>query len=62
MLSAQSCPTLYNSMNHGMPSSSVPGVLQVRILEWVVMPSFRGSSQPTGRTLICWSPALVGMH
>ena len=41
--SLQSCLTLYDPMN---PSgSSVHGVLQVRILEWVAMPSSRGSSQ-----------------
>ena len=28
------------------PDSSVPGILQSRILEWVAMPSSRGSSQP----------------
>ena len=29
-----------------MPRSSVHGILQARILEWVAMPSSRGSSQP----------------
>ena len=29
-----------------LPGSSVHGVLQARILEWVAMPSSRGSSQP----------------
>ena len=28
------------------------GILQVRILEWVVMPSSRGSSQPRDRTQV----------
>ena len=28
------------------PDSSVHGILQARILEWVAMPSFSGSSQP----------------
>ena len=37
----------------GMPVSSVPDVLQVRILEWVAMPSSRGSSQPRGQTHVC---------
>ena len=32
--------------------SSVHGILQARILEWVAMPSSRGSSQPRERTLI----------
>ena len=29
-----------------LPVSSVHGILQARILEWVAMPSPRGSSQP----------------
>ena len=33
-----------NPMNCSPPGSSVPGILQARILEWVVMPSSRGSS------------------
>ena len=33
-------------MDCGPPGSSVHGILQARILEWVAMPSFRGSSQP----------------
>ena len=41
-----SCPTLCNSMNCSPPGSSVHGILQARILEWVVMPFSRGSSQP----------------
>ena len=29
-----------------LPGSSVHGILQARILEWVAMPSSKGSSQP----------------
>ena len=32
--------------------SSVPGILQARMLEWVAMPSSRGSSQPRDRTRV----------
>ena len=32
------------------PGSSVHGILQARMLEWVAMPSSRGSSQPRERT------------
>ena len=39
-------------MDCSPPGSSVHGVLQARILEWVAMPSFRGSSQPRGRTQV----------
>ena len=44
--SLQSCPTLCESMNCSPPGSSVDGILQARILEWVAVPSSRGSSRP----------------
>ena len=34
--------------------SSVHGILQARILEWVAMPSFRGSSQPRNETCVSY--------
>ena len=43
---AQSCPTLCDLMDCMPPGSSVHGILQVRILEWVAIPLARGSSQP----------------
>ena len=42
--SLQSCPTLFESMDCSLPGSSVDGILQARILEWVAVPSSRGSS------------------
>ena len=36
--SLQSCRTFCNPMGTGQPCSSVCGILQARILEWVVMP------------------------
>ena len=50
-LVSQSCPTLCDPM-YCPPGSSVHGILQARILEWVAMPSSRESSQPRGRTQI----------
>ena len=41
----QFCPTLCNPTDCSPPGSSVRGILQARILEWVAMPSFRGSSR-----------------
>ena len=38
----QSCLTLCDPMNGSPPSSSVHGILQAKILEWVAMPSSRG--------------------
>ena len=43
---SQSCLTLCDPMDCSRPGSSVHGLLQARILEWVAMPSSRGSSQP----------------
>ena len=37
-------PTLCNSMDCSLPGSSVCGIIQARILEWVAMTSFRVSS------------------
>ena len=52
--SLQSCPTLCNPINCSLPGSSVHGILQARILEWVAMTSSTGSSQPRNRTLISY--------
>ena len=40
----QSCPTLCNCMDCSPLGSSVHGILQASILEWVAMPSSRESS------------------
>ena len=37
------CLTLCNPVDCSPPASSVRGILQARILEWVAMSSFRGS-------------------
>ena len=50
-LVAQSCPTL-RPLDCSLPHSSVHGILQARILEWVAMPSSRGSSQPRDQTQV----------
>ena len=41
----QSCPTLCNPMDCSPPGSSVCGISQARILEWVAIPFSSGSSQ-----------------
>ena len=43
---AQLCPTLCDPMDCSPPGSSVHGISQERILEWVAISSSRGSSQP----------------
>ena len=52
MLVAQSCPTLCNPMDCSPTDSSVHGILQARMLEWVAIPFSRGSSKPKDRTLV----------
>ena len=47
---SQSCPTLCDPMDCSPPGSFFHGILQARILEWVAMSSFRGSSRPMDRT------------
>ena len=48
----QSCPTLCIPMDCSLPGSSVRGILQARIVEWVAIPFSRESSQPRNRTHI----------
>ena len=47
-------------MDCSPPGSSVHRILQARILEWVAMPSSRGSSRPRDQIRISVSPALAG--
>ena len=56
----QSCPTLCDPMACGPPGSSVRGILQVRILEGVAMPSSRDLPHPGTEPACLMSPALAG--
>ena len=52
--SLQSWLIFCNPMDYSPPGSSVHGIFQAIILEWVAMPSSRGSSPPRDRThLLC---------
>ena len=51
---AQLCPTLCDPMDCSPPGSSVHGILQARILEWVTIPFSRGSSWPRYRTWVSY--------
>ena len=53
MLFALSCLTLCNPMDYSPPGSSVHGILQARILEWVAIPLFQGIVPTQG-----WNPGL----
>ena len=52
LLVIQSCPTLGDPMHGSLPSSSVHGILQARILAWVAISFSRGSSRPRDRTWV----------
>ena len=52
LLVTQAHPTLCDPMVYSPPGSSVHGILQARTLEWVALPSSRGSSQPRGQTQV----------
>ena len=45
----QLCLALSNSMDCSLPGSSVHGIFQARVQEWVAIPSSRGSSGPRDR-------------
>ena len=58
--SLQSCVTLCNPMGCSRPGSSVHGVFQASILEWVALPSSRGSSNPGIEPVAHLFPVLAG--
>ena len=49
---AQSCPTLWDPVDCSPPGSSIHGIPQARILEWVAISFSRGSPQPRDRTQV----------
>ena len=57
VLIAQLCLTLCNPNDCSPPGSSVHGILQARILEWVAILVFRGSFWPEDRT---WVSCIAG--
>ena len=52
MLVAQSCSTLCDSVDCSPPGSSVHGIFQARVLEWVAISFSRGSSWPRDGTRV----------
>ena len=58
----QLCSTLCDPMDCSPPGSSVHGILQARMLEWVAMPSSKGSSQPRDRTNISFIGRRILYH
>ena len=52
VLVAHLCLTLYDPMDCSLPGSSIHGILQARILEWVAIPFSRASAQPRDQTQV----------
>ena len=52
LLVIQSCATVCESVDYSPPGSSIHGLLQARILEWVAIPFSRGSSQQRDQTQV----------
>ena len=48
----QSCPTLCDPMDCSLPHSSIRGIFQARVLEWVAISFSRGSSWPRDWTQV----------
>ena len=57
---AQSCPTLCDLMDCSPPDSSLHGISQAGILEWVAISYSRVSSLPRDRTCISWVSCMAG--
>ena len=71
VLVTQLCPTLCNPMDCSPPGSSIHGILQARIVEWVAISFSRGSSQPRDQSqspilqvdsLLSEPPGMVKSH
>ena len=56
---AQSCPTFCDPMDCSLPGSSVHGIFQARVLEWVAISFSKGSSWPRDWTQIS---RIAGRH
>ena len=59
--SLQSCPTLCNPIDGNPPGSSVPGILQARILEWVAI-SFSNARMHTKSLQLCLTLQFYGQQ
>ena len=60
VLVSQSCPILCDPVDYSPPGSSVHGVSQARILEWVAISFSRGFSEPRDTTRISWVSCIAG--
>jgi len=53
-----SCPTLWDPVDSNPSRSSVHGILQARILEWVALPSSRASSWPRDQIHVSYTSCI----
>ena len=58
--SLESCLTLCDPMDCSPPGSSVRGILQARVLEWLPFPSPEDLPNPGTEPMSPMSPALAG--
>ena len=56
---AQSCLTLCDLMDCSLPGSSIHGIFQARVLEWVAISFSKGLSQPRDHTRVS---RIAGIH
>ena len=56
---AQSCPTLWDPMDCSLSGSSIHGIFQARVLEWIAISFSRESSRPRDKTQVS---CIVGRH
>ena len=57
-MGAQSCLTLYDPVDWGLPGSSVHGISQGRVFQWATVSFFRRSSRHRGLRASLASPEL----
>ena len=50
--SLQLCLALCSLIDYSLRGSSVNGIFQARMLVWIAMPSYRGSSHPRAQTWV----------
>ena len=55
-----SCVTLWDPMDCSLPSSSVYGISQARILEWIAMSYSKGTSRPRDWIYVSCTSSLAG--
>ena len=56
----QLCPTLWDPMDCRLPGSSVHGIFQAIVLEWIEISFSRGSSQPRDWTWVSYISCIAG--